>query len=198
MKCAVHTDLDATGYCRNCGKALCPMCTRNVQGMIYCEPCLGAMIAQHPVEVSTGPKPGLAAFLGMIPGLGAVYNAQYIKAVVHVAVFALLVTIVSTSNSDAVHVFFGLAIPAFIVYMMVDAHRVAQQRLAGQTPSDVSYASPAAKAIGPFILIGLGLLFLLGNFGVFNNFDYIIDKFWPLILIAVGGALAWRHMNART
>ena len=24
MKCAVHADVEATGYCRNCGKALCP------------------------------------------------------------------------------------------------------------------------------------------------------------------------------
>ena len=60
MKCAVHPEVDATGYCRNCGKALCPACTRNVQGMVYCEPCLGAMLTQQPVQMS-GPKPALEA-----------------------------------------------------------------------------------------------------------------------------------------
>lgn len=197
MKCAVHPEVDATGYCRNCGKPLCATCVRNVQGMIYCEPCLGAMITQQPVEVHGGPKPGLAAFLGMVPGLGAVYNAQYVKAVINVAIFALLVTIVSTSNSDAVHVFFGLAIPAFIVYMMVDAYRVATARLTGQAPQDMSYTSPSAKAIGPFVLIGIGLLFLLNNFGKLD-FDWLVDKWWPVILIGAGCLLAWRHMSERT
>ncbi len=67
MKCAVHPDADATGYCRNCGKALCPVCTRNVQGMVYCEACLGAMISQPPVSVPGG-RPALAAMLGVVPG----------------------------------------------------------------------------------------------------------------------------------
>ena len=195
MKCAVHQEVDATGYCRNCGKALCPVCTRNVQGMVYCEPCLGAMISQQPVQM-TGPKPGLAAFLGMIPGLGAVYNAQYLKAIVHVAIFAIVVTILSVSNSTAVDTFFGIGLGAFIVYMMVDAHRVASMRLAGQTPADAVYASPSAKAIGPFILIAIGLLFLINNFHPLD-LDRLIDMWWPLILIAAGGALLWRHMSER-
>ena len=196
MKCAVHPEVDATGYCRNCGKALCPMCTRNVQGMVYCETCLGAMITQQPVQVS-GPKPGLAAFLGMVPGLGAVYNAQYVKAIVHVAIFVIVVTILSVSNSTAVQTFFGIGLGAFIVYMMVDAYRVASMRLAGQVPTDMVYSTPGAKAIGPFILIAIGLIFLLNNFG-WLNFDRLIDMWWPLILIAVGGLLAWRHMSERT
>jgi hypothetical protein len=37
MTCAVHADREATGYCRNCGKALCPECTREVRGALYCE-----------------------------------------------------------------------------------------------------------------------------------------------------------------
>ena len=42
MKCAVHSEVDATGYCRNCGKALCAECERNVRGALYCEDCLAA------------------------------------------------------------------------------------------------------------------------------------------------------------
>lgn len=197
MKCAVHPEVDATGYCRNCGKPLCATCVRNVQGMIYCEPCLGAMITQQPVEVHGGPKPGLAAFLGMVPGLGAVYNAQYVKAIVHVAIFALIVTIVSTTNSEGLAIFLGIGIGAFVLYMMVDAYRVASLRLAGQMPQDFAYNSPTAKSVGPFILIAIGLLFLLSNFG-WLNFDRLIDMWWPLILIAAGGLLAWRHMSQRT
>ena len=40
MKCAVHPDVDATGFCRNCGKPMCPVCVRPVRDVLYCEDCL--------------------------------------------------------------------------------------------------------------------------------------------------------------
>ncbi|HEY1159962.1 MAG TPA: hypothetical protein VGE83_04995, partial [Terracidiphilus sp.] len=39
-----------------------------------------------------GPSPGLAALLGFIPGVGAMYNGQFIKGMVHLAIFAVLVS----------------------------------------------------------------------------------------------------------
>jgi Domain of unknown function (DUF5668)/B-box zinc finger len=193
MKCAVHPDADATGYCRNCGKALCPACTRNVQGMVYCETCLAAMISQPVTAEGHGPRPALAAMLGAVPGLGAVYNAQYMKAVIHVGVFALIVTILSTTNSTGVATFFGIGLGGYIVYMMVDAYRTAMARQSGQMPPELPAVTPMGKAIGPFILIGIGIVFLLVNFG-WLDFDRLIDVWWPVILIAAGGLLAWRHM----
>ena len=47
MKCAVHSEVDATGYCRNCGKPMCPTCIRPVRDVLYCEDCL-ATILGHP------------------------------------------------------------------------------------------------------------------------------------------------------
>ena len=40
MKCAVHPEADATGFCRNCGKAMCSVCARPVREVLYCENCL--------------------------------------------------------------------------------------------------------------------------------------------------------------
>ena len=40
MRCAVHSDVDAVGYCRNCGKAMCSACVRPVRDVLYCEDCL--------------------------------------------------------------------------------------------------------------------------------------------------------------
>jgi len=48
MNCAVHSNVEASGYCRNCGKPMCPECTRNVGGALYCEPCLAAKVATVP------------------------------------------------------------------------------------------------------------------------------------------------------
>jgi phage shock protein C len=48
-----------------------------------------------------------------------------------------------------------------------------------------SQASTAPRhGIGPYILIGLGLLFLLGNIGFFHLF--IWRAWWPLLLIGLG------------
>ena len=44
MKCAVHSDVDATGYCRNCGKAMCALCVRPVRDVLYCEDCLATIV----------------------------------------------------------------------------------------------------------------------------------------------------------
>jgi hypothetical protein len=44
MKCAVHSDMDAVGYCRNCGKAMCSTCVRPVRDVLYCEDCLATVV----------------------------------------------------------------------------------------------------------------------------------------------------------
>ena len=53
MKCAVHPDEEASGFCRNCGKAMCPACVRPVRDVFYCEECLARVVglpqAQPPV-----------------------------------------------------------------------------------------------------------------------------------------------------
>ncbi|MDQ1410374.1 MAG: hypothetical protein QOJ41_2109, partial [Acidobacteriaceae bacterium] len=65
MKCAVHQDVDAIGYCRNCGKALCSVCARPIRDVFYCEDCLaGAVgIPSNPpaaTPYATAPTPYVA------------------------------------------------------------------------------------------------------------------------------------------
>ena len=45
MKCATHVDVDASGFCRNCGKPLCHECARDVRGALYCEDCLAGALS---------------------------------------------------------------------------------------------------------------------------------------------------------
>ena len=96
MNCANHPDRERTAFCQHCGKPLCPECVRNVGTSVFCEPCLAAKVAgtapagyPYPSYPQTGPagypppgprpapgepNPGLAALLGFIPGVGAMYN----------------------------------------------------------------------------------------------------------------------------
>jgi hypothetical protein len=195
MKCAVHPEIDATGYCRNCGKALCPGCSREVRGMIYCESCLADMVtAPRPGAPQTTGSAGMATFLGFVPGLGAVYNNEYVKAIVHVCIFIALVGILVATHSDLVGAVFGISLGFFVLYMAVDANRTFKARQAGLLPPESQMGS--AKVVGPFILIAIGLIFLMQNFHVFD-LDEFFDKWWPLILIGAGALLAWRQLGER-
>ena len=133
MNCAVHTDTPATAYCRTCGKALCENCKRDVMGAIYCEPCIavrlqGAQTAAPPPPLPPGtpvatvpgaPSPGIAMLLGFIPGVGAMYNGQFMKGFIHVVIFVLLII------GTGYHWAFGLMIGFFVVYMAFDAYKTA-------------------------------------------------------------------------
>lgn len=191
MKCAVHPEVDATGFCRNCGKALCPDCTRDVRGALYCEPCLASMVAP-PVaapQAQTGPNPGVALALGFIPGLGAVYNGEYVKALIHVFVFAGLIAAQSSDVSAGYHAFLGIALGCFYFYMPIDAYHVAKARLTGTPPpapfaEGTGTATGERKPVGAVILIALGAFFLLANLGLLE-WDWF-GKAWPLGLIVLG------------
>src|SRR5689334_8447671 len=102
MNCQNHPEIPATAYCRSCGKPVCDQCRRDAYGTVFCAehaPAPTGAVPPPPVG-APGPaftpppppgspgyvyadvSPGLALFLGMIPGVGAIYNGQYAKGLV--------------------------------------------------------------------------------------------------------------------
>ncbi|MGA2095503.1 MAG: B-box zinc finger protein [Candidatus Acidiferrum sp.] len=220
MKCAVHTEADATGFCRNCGKPMCPECIRPVRDVLYCEDCL-ANILGHPAAASqqaapapgyapqvpitavppvshsgAGSNPALAFFLGFLPGLGAFYNEQYGKGMIHLAIFLLLfITGVNGLDNGGAEAALWICISAFWIYMPIDALRTAQAKRSGQALTDPLDSFSKEKPVGPIILIGVGILLLLSNFEWFQW--YRIARFWPLVLIAVGVFMFMNRMERK-
>lgn len=187
MKCAVHPEAEATGFCRNCGKPLCPQCTREVRGALYCEQCLSGMLAGPQAVAAARPgdsRPAIAATLGIIPGLGAVYNGEYVKALIHVVVFASLIAAMAADLASSFQAFVVVSFVAFCFYMPVDAYRVAKARSTGEPPPPDLLQGPGRKPIGAIVLIGLGVLILLGNFGLLEREWFA--KAWPVGLIVLG------------
>jgi hypothetical protein len=230
MKCAVHTDVDAIAYCRNCGKALCTACARPVRDVIYCEDCLAAHLglatpapptAGAPVDASGAPAfvanaeqpyaPNVSAtpiagvaphtsnatvafVLGLFPGLGAVYNGEYNKALIHIVVFAAMIVGLNSDLGDSSETALSLLLAGFVLYMAFDAMRTAKARSLGQAAADPLETWSKDRPIGPIILIALGALFLLNNFSWFSF--YRVQRLWPLILIAAG-VLMFRNRISR-
>jgi TM2 domain-containing membrane protein YozV len=217
MKCAVHPDADAVGYCRNCGKALCAVCVRPVRDVLYCEDCLanvmGHVAAPGPAypsgsavppvaEPATAPRSGLAPspllafFLGFLPGLGAFYNEQYGKGIIHLAIFLFLFIMgVDGAVSGGAEAALWICIAALWIYMPVDAYRTAKARLAGQRLDDPLENFSKGKPIGPFLIIGIGILLLLHNFDWFPWWR--IQQFWPVLLIIVGLLMFRNRLEGR-
>jgi hypothetical protein len=73
--------------------------------------------------------------LGLIPGVGAMYNGQFVKGFVHVVVFAVLVSITSEFHSP-VDTFFGIFVAAWIFYQSFEAYYTAKAIRDGQPPPD--------------------------------------------------------------
>jgi hypothetical protein len=134
MDCVNHSGVAATAYCQNCGKALCANCVRTAPGgQVFCEPCWTAWHSvQQPFSPSyaSAPNPAVAAALGVIPGVGAMYNGQFLKGLVHVFIFAVLV---STASHYPI---FGLFIAAWVLYQVFEAFHVAKARRDGQPLPD--------------------------------------------------------------
>jgi len=249
MNCTVHPETAATAYCRTCGKAMCDACKHTVHGVIYCEDCLATRVSQPavvPVAAVPGgaPSPGLALGLGFIPGVGAMYNGQFIKGLIHVGVFAALCAAQSMDIPDPLHVLFGFAIAFWVFYMPFDAYKTAKARLYGLPLPDpfgierafgsgTTSAPPAATTaaatmgtvppvasgfvpvqpipqgyvapepvakepspVGAVVLIGLGVLFLLNQFGLWHF--HWLGRMWPLILIGLGVWLFIRRFGGQT
>ena len=129
MQCVNHPEVAATTFCQNCGKALCDVCIeRTPAGQVFCAVCRATGGAVPPMPYpppSSGPNPGLAAFLGLLPGVGAMYNGQFFKGMVHVLIFAVLVTL--TDRYDIV----GIFIAAWMVYQSFEAYHTARARRDG-------------------------------------------------------------------
>ena len=273
MDCVNHSGVSATAYCQHCGKPLCTDCIASgvlrpaSHGMILCNSCIDAWQATNPfVPPQPGvPNPSVAAVLGLIPGVGAMYNGQFVKGLIHVVIFAVLVS--------AAHLYgvFGLLIFGWIAYQSFEAYHTAKARRDGtpvpdplglneagswlnmgvnvqpqpgqtqtppapgpsasQGPAPGSYqapftpppyggpfAPPAAGFTAPFVppvppvppvpsggwcggrapvgaivLIGLGVLFLLGQLDFFS--DRIFEYSWPVLLIGLGVWMIARRLG---
>lgn len=152
--------------------------------------------AVPPPPGSAGPNPTVAGILaGIFPfGVGAVYTGQYAKGLAHLAIFALLIA-GCNANGEMLPAICGFGIAFFIVYQIMDAVRSARAIQAGLPAPDPyglgatfggGIKSDASKVpVGAIVLIGLGVLFLLHTAGVF---EYGFDRFWPILLMALG---AW-------
>jgi hypothetical protein len=206
MNCANHPETPVAAYCRTCGKPLCAECKREAQGTIFCEEHVAAAPPLTPPSAAyippgdplAGPaavpsnftaSPGLAFVLGLIPGVGAIYNGQYAKGLIHAVVFGILISIVNNRPPHGLEPLIGILIAVWFFYMAFEAYHTARKRRAGERVDEFSSLIDLGNTssrfpAGALVLIGLGTLLLLDQTDLLP-LDRLI-RFWPVGLILIG------------
>ena len=220
MTCQNHPETPATAYCRSCGKPLCQECRRDAHGTVFCAehwpapaPAAVASAGQsappppphQPQAVYPSPypypdvSPGLALFLGMIPGVGAIYNGQYAKGIVHALIFGILGSMIDSHAANGVEFIFGMAMMAWWAYMVFEAYHTARKRRAGEPVDEYSslldiQGRRDSVPVAAIALIVMGILLLVRTLDLFN-FEYVA-RYWPVLLIAAGVYLLYGRFSA--
>jgi TM2 domain-containing membrane protein YozV len=211
MNCYLHSESPATAFCRDCGRALCADCQHLSNGTIFCQehapvtaynapPASGQ--AANPYQQTATPanaSPGLAFLLGLIPGVGAIYNGQYAKGLVHAAIVGLLLSLANATDGSSGQAFIIMVLVAFWCYMAFEAFHTAKKRQAGLPVDEFSsLISPnvytSRVPIGPLVLIGLGVLFLLDTLNLLAFRQ--LARFWPVLLIIAGLVMLFNRLSS--
>ncbi|HEY7388342.1 MAG TPA: B-box zinc finger protein [Bryobacteraceae bacterium] len=228
MNCQNHPDIPATAYCRTCGKAVCDQCRRDAYGTVFCSEHAPAQAAAPPPEPEprTSPSsgysafrggaspaagyaaasyaphsdvsPGLALALGFIPGVGAIYNGQYAKGLVHAIIFGIIISIMNANPPDSVQVIFAFILTAWIFYMAFEAYHTARKRRAGMPVDEYSglvnlQGARSGAPVAGIALVVLGVILLLNTLHLFD-LEYLA-RYWPVLLIAAGAYLLYSRFT---
>lgn len=139
-------------------------------------------------------KARLAALCALIPGMGAVYNRQNLKAVVH------FVSIVGLFNLTKLHILpglFSLAGMAVYIYSMMDAYRTAERISQGDSAEadEARFKQRLAKR-APVLGVGLIMLGALMVIQILRPFAFINPaRLLPVALIILGGYLLTKYFK---
>jgi hypothetical protein len=191
--CAFHPSNFAAVQCNGCGRGLCPACDHRVRGFPFCADCIVSGVEllrvqqQNPSSGTTGRQisPIISAVLSLFcPGLGAAYNGQTAKAIIHFAFFVSLFQMAIMTNGMPL---FVLGFLGMWLFAAVDAWRMARLIRAGLKAGAAEdlwmqklIAKPLVWAIA---FIALGTMFFLHTT---LGFRLPIREALPLLLVGFG------------
>ena len=89
-----------------------------------------------PRQRSSWQDPVRRVYSGIFSGLGAVYNGEYNKALIHIVVFAAMIVGLSSDIGAGADTALGLLLAGFIFYMAFDAMRTAKAKALGAATVD--------------------------------------------------------------
>lgn len=152
------------------------------------------------VEVREKPakSPMLAAFLGMVPGLGNIYNGLYSRGFIF---FLLVTSLFYTAIESGEGPHLAILIPSIIftwLFNIFDGYR--QATLINWGWDEEDEAAAAAQQGSGALAAGIAL-FVIGLYGLLHQF-FDIDlsallEHWYIILLGLGGWLIYQSWSGK-
>lgn len=141
--------------------------------------------------------PALAFILGFIPGVGAIYNGQYAKGLIHAVVFGLLVSLAANTRGP-LEPLVGILIAGWVFYMAFEAYHTARNRRHGVSVEEFSSLIDVRSGHGRFpagaiLLIALGFILLLDTTDLISMEQ--MERYWPVGLILFGLYLLYARLS---
>lgn len=202
LYCAYHPKNPAVVQCNQCARRLCSACDHRIKGFPFCQDCIVAGVDLLRTQAQTDSdlsyrksSPFVATLLSFVPGLGAAYNGQTAKAIVHFAIFASFFQMAVLTQGVP---FFILGVLGTWLFAAVDACRTAQLIRAGLSPDteeDVItrrlYGNPFAWGV---TLVVIGTVFLLHTLlGV----QLPVRQLLPVALVGLGAYMLFDYLRRR-
>jgi len=203
MNCAFHPTNAASARCSACERSLCPACDHRIKGIPCCQDCIVAGIETLRRNSGAGRRifnqigrqeeksPLIALLLGLVPGVGAAYNGQNIKALTHFLAVAGLWVLADIFGMP-LEIALGLGGAGFYFYSIYDAFQSAQRLRRGEDLSAEDewlkvFLQQRMNMFG-VLLIGVGAISML-DFWIPN----LLHRIWPVLLIVTGACLVWSY-----
>ena len=150
MQCRSHPTKTAANTCNHCASWICDDCTVEVQGRLFCRPCL-AVLSQTPDDYGHAPPPGPGAahaprgkissgllfFFSLCfpPGANYMYLGLMKRGIAAMCGFFLLIY-VAIASSFPLALLLWLAVPVFYISSFFDGFNVSRRINAGEAVRD--------------------------------------------------------------
>jgi uncharacterized Zn finger protein (UPF0148 family) len=143
-------------------------------------------------------SPGVSLALGFIPGVGAICNGEYWKALLQILIFSSLISLARATESEEVTSVLRLLAVSMYLYMPVEAYHVARKRI--MALRGVNFVTPFEKMRFSSLAVGsgavcLGVILQVSQF-VPETMRFLL-RGWPLILVGIGVYNLTRYFRSK-
>lgn len=190
MNCAYHEERPVQGICSKCGRPICDACILEVNGQVFCKPCMEVGVKGPAPRNTSG---NARFFLSIFPGLGHLYMGLFQRGMQLLVAFIAGCFILGNLLDDLT----GFFVAAMIFFSIFDAREAYIRQAQGLEVEDKGFVDIQhlklewnARWIG-YILIGIGVIALF-NVMVDDVLRVILrdSQVYYAVVRAVKGSLA--------
>jgi TM2 domain-containing membrane protein YozV len=198
LNCAYHLDRPVQGICSKCGRPICDDCILEINGQVYCKPCMEVQVKRPARDINGSAR----FFLSIFPGLGHLYMGLFQRGFQLVIAFIGGWFILATLFEPLL----GFFIPAMIFFSIFDAREAYIRQSQGLEVEDKGFVDTKTlklewnnRWIG-YVLVGVGALALF-NVVINDMLRFVITDPWRYAqavqairgsivgILAIGGGL---------